>query len=108
MASSLLGQFTRADAANRSRVLLDMPNSLPLPTRDAYGELRVETLVVAAPDDPVHADQIARILRAWIPNARLATVPRKMTDPTVHNLAVRAVVASALSGGSSSLAESLA
>lgn len=96
MAASLLGQFSRPYAIERSRVLVDLPNSLPLPNQAAYRSLDVDTLVVAAPDDPVHDDQIARVLRNWIPGARLATVPRKRSDPTEHNLAVRAVVASAL------------
>lgn len=96
MASSLLRQFTRPHAAERSRILAEMPYSLPLPDRAAYGNLNVETLVVAAPGDLVHPDHIARILRSWIPNARLATVPRKMPDATEHQLAVQRVVAAAL------------
>ncbi|GAA0975345.1 alpha/beta hydrolase [Acrocarpospora macrocephala] len=96
MADSLLGQFTRSHAAERSRVLADIPSSLPLPNRDAYHRLQVETLVVAAPDDPVHPEQLARTVSNWIPNARLVTVPRKMPDPTEHQLALQRVVAAGL------------
>lgn len=93
MAASLLGQFARPDAVARSRVLDDLPASLPLPDRDAYLRLDVDTLVVAAPDDPVHAEQVALTLRSWIPHARLETVPAKGLDATPHQRAVQHVVA---------------
>jgi pimeloyl-ACP methyl ester carboxylesterase len=96
MSGSLLGQFTRPYAAERSRVLAEMPNDLPLPGRDAYGKLNMDTLVVAAPRDPVHPEHLARALCSWIPHARLAIVPRRMPDATEHQLAVQRIVAAAL------------
>ncbi|MET1073346.1 MAG: alpha/beta hydrolase [Umezawaea sp.] len=97
MATSLLGQFSRPHAVERSEVLDRMPDDLPLPDRDAYAGLEVETVVVAAPDDPVHPESVARTLSGWIPRARLVTVPRKMPDPTEHQLAVQREVVAALS-----------
>ena len=77
MAQSLLGQFARPDARDRARVLIDMPNSLPLPDRAAYGELNIPTLVVGAPGDPCHPFTLAQTLSTWIPKARFVDVPRK-------------------------------
>jgi len=95
MASSLLGQFTRPHATERSRVLAEMANDLPL-DRSAYASLNVATLVVAAPQDPVHPEEVARTLCSWVPGARLATVPRKVLDAPEHQLAVQRVVEAAL------------
>jgi len=96
MADSLLGQFARPHAVARSRVLAELPHDLPLPTREAYGDLRVPTLVLAAPGDPVHPEQLARTLTTWIPDARLTMVPHKGVDPAEHRTAVHREVAAAL------------
>ena len=94
MAASLLGQFDRADAVERRRVLAEMPRSVPLLDQDAYRRLVVaSTLVVAAPDDPVHPESLARTLAEWIPHARLTLVPAKGLDATEHLSAVRDAVA---------------
>jgi pimeloyl-ACP methyl ester carboxylesterase len=98
MAESLLGQFRRRHAQRRARVLADMPMSLPLPDRDAYKALDVDTLVVAAPRDPVHSEDVAHRLAEWIPHARLATVPRKTLDSNDHQTALQRLVATALHG----------
>ena len=77
MAQSLLGQFARPHARDRARVLIDMPNSIPLPDGAAYGELNIPTLVVGAPGDPCHPFTLAQTLSTWIPKARFVEVPRK-------------------------------
>jgi pimeloyl-ACP methyl ester carboxylesterase len=99
MAQSLLAQFDRPCAAERARVLDELPLSLPLPDRAAYAALDVEVTIVAAPQDPVHPEAVARTLREWIPGSRLVTVPRKMPDATDHQIAVQHAVAVALGGG---------
>lgn len=92
MAQSLLGQFARPDARDRARVLIDMPNNLPLPDRAAYGELNIPTLVVGAPGDPCHPFTLAQTLSTWIPKARFVEVPRKDVDPREHTDALTRVV----------------
>jgi hypothetical protein len=37
----------------------------------------------------VHPVHLAVQLHDWIPNAQLTTVPRKMPNPTEHNVAVQ-------------------
>lgn len=96
MAQSLLGQFTRPYAVERARVLDEIPLSLPLADEAAYRELDVDVTIVAAPQDPVHPDGLARDLRKLIPGARLVMVPRKMPDPAEHQAAVQRAVAAAL------------
>ncbi|PRY44988.1 alpha/beta fold hydrolase [Umezawaea tangerina] len=99
MAMSLVGQFGRPDAVGRAGVLDALPNDLPLAERDAYAGLGVDTVVIAAPDDPVHPESAARTLADWIPGARLVGVPRKMPDPAEHQSAVQREVAAALCRG---------
>jgi pimeloyl-ACP methyl ester carboxylesterase len=96
MARSLLGQFSRAHARERSRVLEDMTLSLPLPDRQAYTLLTVPTLVVGAPEDPVHPYALAQKLSDRIPGSRFASVPRKLLDPGEHNHAVARVLSKEL------------
>jgi pimeloyl-ACP methyl ester carboxylesterase len=96
MAQSLLGQFSRPHASERARVLKEMPLSLPLPDRQAYTALAVPTLVVGAPEDPVHPYALAQTLSEWVPGSRFASVPRKLLDPSEHNQAVARVVSNEL------------
>jgi hypothetical protein len=91
MAQSLLGQFARPHARDRARVLIDMPNSIPLPDGAAYGELNIPTLVVGAPGDPCHPFTLAQTLSTWIPKARFVEVPRKDVDPREHTDALTRV-----------------
>lgn len=92
MAKSLLGQFDRDKAVERARVVRDMRKVLPLPNRDAYSKITVPTLVLGAPDDPVHDIAIARDVASWIPGADFEELPRKDVDATVHREALRAGV----------------
>lgn len=64
----------------------------------AYAALAVDTLVVAAPQDPVHPEGLARMLSAWIPGSRLVLVPRKVPDRDDHLTAVQAAVAREVAG----------
>ncbi|NMO51392.1 alpha/beta hydrolase [Actinoplanes sp. TBRC 11911] len=96
MAQSLLGQFTRPCAVERARVLAEMPFSLPLAGVEAYRKLGGDVTIVAAPQDPVHPEWLAREMRALIPGARLVMVPRKLPDPAEHQAAVREAVVDAL------------
>jgi pimeloyl-ACP methyl ester carboxylesterase len=96
MAQSLLGQFSRPHARDRARVLADMPRSVPLPDRSSYAAVAVPTVVIAAPEDPVHPYDVAETLAEWIPGAQLVAVPRKLTDPAEHNAAVAQAAAAHL------------
>lgn len=96
MAESLLGQFTRPNARERARVLLDMPTSRPLDTGADYAAIDAPTTVVGAPQDPVHAEAVARSLADWIPCTRLVMVPRKQLEPGAHEEALSQAVAIAL------------
>ena len=96
MAQSLLGQFTRPYAVERARVLAEMPLSLPLANGEAYRKLGVDVTIVAAPQDPVHPEWLARDMQHLIPASRLVMVPRKMPDPAEHQAAVQRTVATAL------------
>ena len=93
MAQSLLGQFRRPHAQERARVLARLPHSLPLPDRAAYEAITVDALVLVAPEDPVHPLDLGGALAEWLPNALLGLLPRKLTDPTEHQLALQRAVA---------------
>lgn len=93
MAQSLLRQFRRPRAREFSRVLAEMPRSLPLPDREAYRTVTVDTLVLVAPHDPVHPFELGVTLAEWLPNARWATLPRKQPDPAEHQAALQRAVA---------------
>ena len=69
-----------------------MRASRPLPARADYTTLDVLTLVVAAPDDPVHPYDLAITLSQWLPRAQFTTVPRKMLDAREHQHAVQQAV----------------
>lgn len=70
----------------------------PRAVESAYAALDVETLVVAAPQDPVHPEGLARTLSGWIRGSRFALAPRKVPDRDDHPEAVRAAVAGELAG----------
>ena len=88
-------------AATLAAIRPDLVERLVL-IRAAYRNLTMDTLVVAAPHDPVHPDKLARVLHRWIPGARLVIVPRKMPDAAEHQLAVQRVAATALASPSPS------
>jgi pimeloyl-ACP methyl ester carboxylesterase len=96
MAQSLLGQFRRPFAVERARVLAEMPVSLPLGDAEAYRKLGLDVTIVAAPQDPVHPEGLAREMQRLIRDARLVMVPRKMPDPVEHQTAVQRAVVDAL------------
>ncbi len=96
MAASALRQFERPQAVARARVLIEMPYSRPLPHADSYAAIRVPTLVLAAPGDPVHPVAVAEGIAERIAGARLQMVPRKGIEPAEHDEAVRREVGRAL------------
>ena len=96
MAQSLLGQFRRPHAQERARVLARLPHSLPLPDRAAYEKTTVNSLVLVAPEDPVHPLALGVAMAEWLPNARLELLPRKLADATEHQLALQRAVAAHL------------
>ncbi|MFC4948694.1 alpha/beta fold hydrolase [Pseudonocardia sp. GCM10023141] len=96
MAGSLLAQFRRPEARKRSRVLAEIPRSLPLPDREAYRGITADTLVLVAPQDPVHPLELGLRLAEYLPHARVGRLPRKLQDPTAHEAALRRAVHSYL------------
>lgn len=96
MAASLLGQFTRPDAARRAPVLREMATRLPLSGPDAYARVTAPTLVLGAPDDPVHDIAIARAWARRIRGALFLPLPRKDVDARPHLEALQVTIAAEL------------
>jgi pimeloyl-ACP methyl ester carboxylesterase len=92
MAASLLKQFRRPDARGRARVLAEITRSQPLPDRAAYQTITVDTLVLVAPQDPVHPLDLGLRLAEYLPHARVAHLPRKLLDPSEHETALRRAI----------------
>ena len=92
MAKSVLGQFQRPKAVERARVLIELPSSAPLDDKAAYRTIQAPAVVIGAPQDPVHPEQVARVLASWLRQATYELVPRKMVDPSEHDAAVRDLV----------------
>lgn len=97
MAASLLKQFARPMARRHARVLVDMPASCPLPSRDCYVSIDVDTLVVAS-GDPVHPASVATALHEWIPSSRLVEIPSKSVAAVLHRRALHDAVVGELAG----------
>jgi pimeloyl-ACP methyl ester carboxylesterase len=91
VADGTLGQFVRLHAAERSRVLREMPYSLPIPAAE-YHRVAVPATVIGAPDDPIHPIALARTVVATIPHARFVEAPAKLADPAAHLAVVHRTV----------------
>lgn len=91
-AQSLLAQFTRPGATQRKRRLVQMPTSVPFRDRQQLAELAVPTLVIEAPNDPVHPTAIARSLALDIPKAGWAATASRDADPHRHATVIRGTV----------------
>ncbi|MGP8205313.1 MAG: alpha/beta fold hydrolase [Acidimicrobiales bacterium] len=79
-AASLLDQFDKPFALSRVRRLEDLPGSVPYDRPGTVRAVRVPTLVVGAPGDPVHPVQFAEELATLVPGGRLALItPRDLS-----------------------------
>jgi len=73
-AASLLAQFSKPVARQRVSRLTDMPASTPYRDPRDLSAISVPTLVIGAPNDPVHPLDVADEWASLIPSATLRTI----------------------------------
>lgn len=79
-ARSMLSQFADPSAQQRSVRLTQMPMSVPFHEYAALAGIAVPTMVIGAPQDPLHPLSLARQWAAAIPGAEFRTVPARDDD----------------------------
>jgi pimeloyl-ACP methyl ester carboxylesterase len=89
-ATSLTAQFAKPQAVERAPRLQRMPASTPFNTNELR-QLEVPTLVIAAPEDPLHPLSYATRWANAIPQANLQTVISNALSKVEHDDAVRQV-----------------
>ncbi len=99
-ASSLIKQFERERAMETAAILERLPGDAPNRSREAWGGIRVPTLVLANERDPVHPLEYGQALAAAIPGARLERITSKEVDAELHNRELRAAILRFLEVGS--------
>ena len=91
-AASVLDQFQKPNALERVRRLEDMPRSVPYAARAELSAITAPTLVIEAPDDPIHPLSIADEWARFIPTARLSRICSRDGAPDRHRAALRYAV----------------
>ncbi|MCA0457610.1 MAG: alpha/beta hydrolase [Chloroflexi bacterium] len=84
VAKSVVGQFTHPRAEETVVKLERMPNDAPCRDRAAWASIHVPTLVLGNHVDPMHPYEMAEVLAAGIPNARLRELTSKSVDKAQH------------------------
>jgi hypothetical protein len=80
-AAGLIEQFRDTAAAERSVRLVQLPMSTPFSTMTELASLAVDTVVVGAPQDPLHPVDIAEAWAANIPGSGLVHIRGRDRDP---------------------------
>jgi pimeloyl-ACP methyl ester carboxylesterase len=80
-AAGLVNQFRDTAAVERAARLIQMPMSTPFSAMTELAALAVETVVVAAPNDPLHPVEIAAAWAENLPAARLVHIKGRDRDP---------------------------
>ena len=93
---SLLSQFTRPQAVERSVRLDRMPRSVPYRDPRELGAIASPTLVIACRRDPLHPVEFAETWAGLIPGARLEFVISSADDVARHRQDVRAAISTVL------------
>lgn len=83
-AASLVAQFRDDAAARRAVRLIRMPLSTPIDRLDALGGIEVDTVVVAAPRDPLHPLSVAEAWAASIPGCGWSQITERDADPDAY------------------------
>ena len=97
-AQSLLGQFTRPQAADNADLLRGLVRSAPLRSLDELQRITAPVLLVGSDHDPTHPWAYCEVLKAHLPNAKLVQVTSAYKNRVNHNREIRAVVRDFLGG----------
>jgi pimeloyl-ACP methyl ester carboxylesterase len=84
-ASSLLQQFRDPSASERAVRLVQMPLSNPFKRLADLGALDTPSMVVAAPNDPLHPVEVAQEWAAHIPGSRWFQTASRDADPDAYH-----------------------
>jgi len=95
-AASLLSQFDKPLAQERSLRLVDLPRSVPYTSQAEVSLVTAPTLVVGARRDPTHPLEFAEELAQLIPGAQLAVVAARDESPERHRAEVEVAIAAFL------------
>jgi pimeloyl-ACP methyl ester carboxylesterase len=91
-AASLLGQFDQPWAVHRARRLEELPSSVPYHRPLSLGDLSVPTLVIGAPNDPVHPLAFAEEMASLVPGSRFALLTSRDLSPERNRADLEAAV----------------
>ena len=93
-AKQLCEQFSKPKALERHIRLQRIPADCPIQSWNEVSEIKVPTLVIGSNEDFVHPYSYAAEWANCIPQATLAEVPSKLTNMSVHQAEVRALIGS--------------
>jgi pimeloyl-ACP methyl ester carboxylesterase len=96
--ASLLDQFAKPFALSRVRRLEELPGAVPYERPGALDAVRAPTLVVGAPNDPLHPVEFAHELVRLLPRGRLALVTPRDLSPERNLADLRAAVGGFIAG----------
>lgn len=91
-AASLLEQFEKPWAAERSGRLIEMPACTPFTDPAELAAIDVPTLVIGAPQDPMHPLHVATTWADNIPGASYAELTARDIDPRRYAADLQAVI----------------
>ena len=91
-AASLVGQFHKPLAAERSIRLKRMPADRPVGDWDRIAQLRAPALVMGSEGDPIHPIEYAERWARRIPQSQFRRVTPKAVDPGLYTQAIRSEV----------------
>lgn len=95
---SLLGQFTREQAAGNADLLRGLVQDKPLVSMNELQRITCPVLVVGSQQDPTHPWRLAQKLAEALPNAQLTEVTSAYADRATHQREVRAAVQNFVAG----------
>jgi pimeloyl-ACP methyl ester carboxylesterase len=97
-AASLLDQFAKPFALSRVRRLEELPGAVPYEHPGTLQALLAPTLVIGAPDDPLHPVEFAQELTGLLPRARLALITPRDLLPERNLADLRAAAGGFIAG----------
>ena len=96
--ASLLDQFAKPFAFSRVRRLEELPGAVPYEHPGALQAVLAPTLVIGAPDDPLHPVEFAQELAGLLPWARLALITPRDLSPERNLADLRAAAGGFIAG----------
>ncbi|MDW3647398.1 MAG: alpha/beta hydrolase [Bacteroidia bacterium] len=95
-ATSIMGQFSRAQGSHTSEVLDHMVNDKPFDRMADLTSIDIPTLIIGNDDDPLHPWEMAEAIHQAIPGSKLEKVVSRYIDDLQHKKEAQAVISAFL------------